>query len=685
MSSQFSSANTKKALTSSIFNSLKKLNGDKYDETLLLKLISSLRYLDSSDSKYFSGLKLDDIDIFNNLYHRNLNLLAILFAYCSILPFLQPLIINSLIVPNSPLLSFQQFYNGASPGYTPGFYTIVQVIEQFQGVDLMTIDFLNLSLDSILIKIWIPQWLLYLKNNRPQSLDDYKESLTNLVTVESNMDFFIATSSSLEFHKSKYQYFIERFAQRIILLPQRLISQTTYNNALSLIVSSFDINLENNLRVLMEIIDHPEYDYIEQPRLCILLYLSLNNIQTIPIHILHKELNKMGTVQSLSAIVNMCQFLLARYLLKLVNGNLSLPKWFDEHILPPIPPISKSLFVFDNDNKIHLPFGQIVTLLIKCLNLTILINTNILLQYKQLQINPLENPEGTSDINYQLTRDYLELYFIPEITSLLLSDELSQNTNQSKISLIYNKLLFINSIIVIENLIFVNGGSENIIIYHLIKFVSRISIENLYLQKISINLLNHLFFHSKDTSIIKLCEENELSLQSLKAYIELWNDGTSKYSGFYEQVFQLNQPPVELMTVNLNSIIEMYLPDDKHDFISIEDNQTKTMQMRNSSVVSSSTNKFDPYITKSFVPNYNNLFNNSESFNSSYRDHASTSTSAATTSHTTNLWNSFQNTSQNKIVNTGKNYILGGHNRVKNNSRVQSIHIDQFENFSNNI
>ena len=33
----------------------------------------------------------------------------------------------------------------------------------------------------------------------------------------------------------------------------------------------------------------------------------------------------------------------------------------------------------------------------------------------------------------------------------------------------------------------------------------------------------------------------------------------------------------------------------------------------------------------------------------------------------------------NKVVNTGKNYILGGHNRVVNSSRAQSIHVDEFE------
>lgn len=37
------------------------------------------------------------------------------------------------------------------------------------------------------------------------------------------------------------------------------------------------------------------------------------------------------------------------------------------------------------------------------------------------------------------------------------------------------------------------------------------------------------------------------------------------------------------------------------------------------------------------------------------------------------------NANVSKIVSTGKNYILGGHNRVKNNSRAQSIHIDQFQ------
>lgn len=42
-----------------------------------------------------------------------------------------------------------------------------------------------------------------------------------------------------------------------------------------------------------------------------------------------------------------------------------------------------------------------------------------------------------------------------------------------------------------------------------------------------------------------------------------------------------------------------------------------------------------------------------------------------------------KSTNKSKMVNTGKNYILGGHNKVKNNSRAQSIHIDDFENENN--
>ncbi|CCD24693.1 Vir1p NDAI_0D03790 [Naumovozyma dairenensis CBS 421] len=865
-------------------------------------------------------LKTDNNDefIFDENYNYKLDLFSILFAYCSIHKSLHEFIIDSWDNWYHLLLNSQSTI--VSDNEELGFYTVINKIEQFECLTPDLLNYFNFNLINPLINSWIPKWKSFIDlgdspsttlsslsssptllsspypNNKNSNIYSDSRLLTTVLNVTS-IDFFIATSiitlkydvfnlnttKDGEQQQTYNPFIVYELSKRISMFP-KLIPNTIYLNALDLIISkgvtpstissvrknevienSHEQGIKNHkddltfhLKVIMEFIDHPELNYLKEPRLVLLLQIALQNISNhIPIHILHKTLSSMGSTQTLIAIFNMAQFLLAKFLIDLENcsqysdtnsisnsksnvmsnTDIIVPPWFDEVMIPPIPPISKSLFIFEaklDDDDIdplfqlsgNNSFKNIISSLLESLNLIIIINKNILSQYKALSINPLDlqnnyankaetadakNTKNNKDNVYISNNDrnkvdpsirlltnekYMEICFIPIISCFLLSD-LLKNNQRKNTSL--GLSLIANTTKALEALIELHG---NMSLFHLIKFIEKISMEDLSLQKVSINLLNHLFFHnaSNPDYIKQLCLQNELTTQALNKYISSWNDGSEDYKNFFEILFDTKQPTFDNENVRptLSSIIDLVkqLPDFADKFgsldlsvsskatvannsmlrtnINVNKNNKNTIEQASpiqpvpnrlgvskpfiSSTTSSSSTKYDAYTTSSFipsnksfpspmvssansttnkymysagatgidnhgghmtmtmtsapvpvdtfssqrmdmhnaVPHRNNLsdeiMNNSISNmpktpTSMASNNTSTTSSNINTTATTNnsnnknstLWNESPGFSSSKMVNTGKNYILGGHNRVRNNSRAQSIHIDEFE------
>lgn len=870
------------------YNNSKKEDPSSSDdlESIVYALIQILRHIDwDSGVELFPKHDLTGLtSIFSNILESGIEfktvIVTILMAYFSIHPSLNQLIINSNCQWN--LYFKSDGSNITKSDLYPGFYTVIKEIEKFKTFNKRLLSFMQFDfLQDTLINSWIPMWELK-KDNNTLNLDwNYYSSrnlLPDLLKDESMTDFFLVNNMNNNqlyiTQAPKFKLLLLQLYRRVLILNGKWVKKDFYNQVLHNMLNVDDDNIDSlnfALKVLMEIIDHPEYNYMEESKLVLLLYLALVKLEKVPVTQLHTILSEMGTTQSLISIVNMTQFFIAQFLNKLQlvsektsmdditklqtgktrtnirneissqqNGKnklskFEIPNWFKNEISPDIPPIAKSLFIFDTSvnevDSLKLSFTETLNILSDCLNLTILVHNNIINQYHALNISLLQSDSTEkNDINvnieYLLKQNFFQLNYIPIFTTMLTVKNMFKNGTDGLIFkngvTSIKKVITLNSIKYIESLII---SYKDIALYHLLKFISTISQENLILQKISIQILNHLFFHNNDNDFTYLlCKNNKLSLNEIYTYIRLWNDGTPNYSLFFTELFNEKQPMVNIKKIDLRQLQEL-IPnmDVVIKYQETIDNKKKSCEYkskgsRNYSASSSDYNnsgnygynqsndnrngnhnttmlpqpiqpvpqktmknymtsaKYDAYSSPVFIPSQSNSANNTTMVSStsnniiasggnftpqpqqminpgnaiystpySYMQQqtmnpmngldTNVDTSTATTNglnmpgmnpndmcppgnfsmqtnfmstpQATPMVNSTNNgnvpmintnnnpvftspwnesptmtsyTPQNKIVNTGKNYILGGHNRVKNNSRAQSIHIDQFEN-----
>ncbi|CAL9734150.1 hypothetical protein MOSE0_D05776 [Monosporozyma servazzii] len=877
-------------------------------EEVVYALIQVLRHIDwNSGIKLFPQHDLTEFtSIFTNILTSKIEfkteLVTVLLAYFSIHPSLNQLIINSSCQWD---LYFTSDNNNNNNNNTtkqdlfPGFYTVIKEIEKFKTFNKKFLSFMQYNFPhTTLINSWIPMWNLKRDNNKLDLNWDYylnQNLLPNLFKEEAMTDFFLANNMNngqLDITQAtNIEPLLFKLYPRMVLLDEKWVNKKVYNQVLHNLLNLDDnhtVPLNFALQILMEIIDHPEYNYLEESKLVILLHLALVKLEKTPVTQLHTALSEIGSSQSLLAIVNLTQFFIAQFLnkLQLVNERIStddlnklqtgntpmkfqneqsssdkknklskfeIPSWFKDEILPDIPPIAKSLFIFDtppnNYGSIKLSFTESLNVLFDCLNLTILIHNNIINQYHALKINLLQlDSSEKNDINvnieYLSKQHFFQLNYIPIFTAMLTIKNIfkdgtthllpANGVNSTKKVITLNFTKYVESLII---------SYKDIALYHLLKFISTISQENLIFQKISIQMLNHLFFHDNGNNFtFSLCKENKLLFNEISSYIRLWNDGTSSYSLFFTELFGEKQPMVNIKKIDLRQLQELipYMgivikfqetPDKKKKSYEYKSKGTRNFnsssgnyntasnyghqQSNNDNNISSNNNqngnsgiltqpiqpiplknmknymtptKYDAYSSPVFIPSHNSSANTTTVINSTTNNMVSAGTSftpqpqsqpqhmfnpgigmystplsymkqqqqqsinpmggidpsvdaslaiagnisslsginpnemytpgnytmqtnfmstpqTLPLTHNNNNPNtsndnvSMLNTtkpvfsspwnesptmtshpSQNKIVNTGKNYILGGHNRVKNNSRAQSIHIDQFEN-----
>lgn len=589
-------------------------------ENILYSLIQMFRHLQhdtvlSSLHKYSKTLKQSN-NVFKNILSSpidfKLDLSIILFAYLSIYPDFNQLIIYSDFQEIIPL-DQKHSHNTTRDSPLPTVFSIIKQIENFKTFDKKLLSFLNWDISrETVLESWIQssKKLQDYNNNRSDISTTNAPALFDLLQNEVDLHFYLINYMSSNIDPLQFtthsDHLILKLYHRIILLDPKWVPRNLYNQTVTTLLNiDKDIDsLEFNLQVLMELIDHPEYNLLEMPKFVILLYLSLSRLKTVPSTQLHEVLTTLGTTQTLLSLLNMSQFIIARFLnsislvskgipntgSKSVNSKTKLseplykiPGWFQQEMLPDIPPISKSLFVFDTSTKnaTALSLVDILTILHQCLNLTIIIHNNIIDQYHALKLNLFQHEDSIIvQVEYLLKQQFFQNNYIPLFSTLLTlinmypHENIHKNSNESTLDgssstpvkdqfyqmlcnsnfTLHNikKLITFNSIKYIESLII---SYKDIALYHLLKFISLISQENLFLQKISIKILNHLFFHNNDNDfILTLCQKNELSFNELSTYIKLWNDGTTNYTLFYSELLNEKQPMVDIGKVSLRKL-----------------------------------------------------------------------------------------------------------------------------------
>ena len=662
------SSDARKTLAEPVLGKFKLLSSSTGEDafTIAIDVIAALRRVLPTDDKLYSKKSLERLDIFtplwscksNGPYTRDiqLDILSILIAYCSVLPFLQVLITNSiknwisLAQVNQPSVAQSSHNNSNGKGDKNasidnndgtrdiGFYTVVSMISELDRVDPDILQTVRFNLGSVLIETWIPMWVSL------GSLEKYPStglSVFPLISTEAGLDFFIAVlhprtfiSKTTDGNNKSTRYFSARVAGRMCLFKRWLDPQDySYAYEVQMLHTTpagmeelVQLTAASGLKVIMEVLNHPEYNYLEEPYLCMLVYVSLDEISKNSVHKLHAAMRQFATTQSLYAIINIVQFSLAAYIINVFNALnymtnetkfFNVPKWFIETILPPIPPISRSMFTFSNN--ISNGYGservlELINLLLRCLELTVMINSRILKEYKRLGIDPLDfSCNINNDIKPILVREYMELYLIPLFTTLALSNRLQSGSNifnrridrgsisrrttddnnwdftstttpETTASIntpsdgetacinntfssfsLHSMLLFYHLTELCKNLLHIDW---EVTLIHLIEFISKISAESLVFQKVSVQLLNQLFFETADAdsaqSLRALCRDNELCSNALHSYIDLWNDGSSLYTKIFEEIFGEEQPEVGTILLNTHDLVES-LPSEMED------------------------------------------------------------------------------------------------------------------------
>lgn len=728
-----------------------------------------------------------------------------------------------------------------------GILDVLQFVTHVPSLTINTWRFMNMDIKDILLSCWLP-WFIKLKTLEKNSISWYFENyegLPSVLTRNSKLDIWLLQLESLDVESiSKYPLLLNKVARRVVK-NREYFPELLYNNIYGLIFSQgmelppvSTTPLHISLQIMMEVIDQPDLNFLEYPRLTVLLLIALKELYQYPVHKIHGALSDLKTTQSLPAMLNMLCYILIKFMLSTSNAALSLhkisegqllefqkkkvppeffskhmasyqlPEWFRREVLPPLPPITQSMFVLNKKDSPILfdhSSSDILSDIMQSLLLTLQLEIKILAQYKSINLNPINLEIIPNKLCHFLVMEhYMSLFTVTCTSALLLSEALEciggyLNILNTKILNVNSKLIKIHSHSIIENFVELH---RNAALFHSMKFMSKLSMSDLVFQKICVRLLEHLFFHGdpeKNETVKQICISSALNMEVLKEFVTIWDDGSETYGKFFECVIESRREHNGSVSISLRELTK-YLPENERDKLCAAFNESASVCIDRVSDLSgsllgastptkynnmeatqqktpsrsqnpgpfdmASTLKYNPQMSSAFVPVNKMLINNYSaisSVNPSALDMSSSprtpnpyegyyqtpitqnmahqpSQSATCPSNNSNsssycgqyamnsvlssngfstqtqglavkenkfmssprtpgpsIFNSTWRESPNdsskgsismvntKIVSTGKNYILGGHNKVKNNSRAQSIHIDDYEQAMQNM
>lgn len=538
-------------------------------------------------------------------------------------------------------------------------------------------------------------------------------------------DFFKAGESNVE-NSQCHLYFKFKMIKRSIEFP-RCFNASTFQKTIwpeygklikneNLIIDKYhsstdpchkDIHLW--LEVLLEIIDHSrEIDFFDSSDhlitilntsvKCLNEYILSKNVLDIH-YVLNHDLQSTLTFP---AILNIVTYFLLKQLIQnnyYVNADESNAHpdvlhllQFDQQMIPSIPPICKSMFQFDY-NDIELPsetrnmksqYGKVVRCLINCQNLLL----NVLDIYKiSFGIDIFQNSchfplDKTSSmktapesIYYKECELFSKNFFIPLMTSLLLLNHFKSYTSEiellycnDKSSLkVWGNLIFGNVLQLVLNVVgFENATpqvetknfSDNIntsaiTLYNFIKFSKEVCVQTTQLHQPLLQTLNAILTPENYEMFI---QHNPLTKNEL---LELLN------SCFYGSDSRVVLRIYEMMNVeapNVTNEHDVKLKDFLRNLLHDETDLNKIDQLFQAAKNSKPVNE-DAYSRTMSGAYLNNTENQSHNNNNTYPAYN---------------YNTDSQSRKLSIVDSGKKYILGGHHRLTNTSRVQSVHIDDY-------
>ncbi|CEP64144.1 Vir1p LALA0_S10e03444g [Lachancea lanzarotensis] len=664
-----------------------------------------------------------------------------------------------------------------APDYKPGVYSVVAKLNLFEHPKTSILRSLNMALGSVLRTVWVPLWSY-------ETLPDLyscvlSQNLLLATTQEHKLDFIIASREHdvLRWHELKdrkttsLNFFLLRVARRAIQcrnyvsnsfaeFSHKILSQAIGNECFMKVENSNVFTLS----VFMEIVDHPDLNFLEEPHLTFLLNCALRQTRNLcengQIETLHMELGTMGSTLSLFGLANILQYILARFLVD--TGNLmfsapqfssdkrnwalrqspyELPRFFDQ-VVPDIPPISRASFGFDKrDSELPLQmskFSDIILSILESLNHAVFINRKLLMFYGREGIDLSLDFRGISQekhinlsqvVGTKSKSEIFELFFVAITSVLLLSRQLHEGVYfwtlmDEQEAEVQSRIMTPNALNCFEALVSTLDGAS---LYEFIGFSNRISLIDLNMHAVSMQVLSHILFESALNVLQGSTPTKKLILDALYNHIILWNDGTDTYGRFMTEIFKTEVLPVAAVSFSVSGFLNIMFPRDSAQALPMESasplfktgDSTEFRKNYQTAKYNAHANSFVPSSRPQHVNTEGEnampqgehshpssrpaeIFQPSNSAVEGFNLHSSFSTGRQQLTNANEHGTTFSGTAPRSLsnlnswspncfsqgplsspetgpaVSTGKNYILGGHNRAANNSRAQSVHVDRF-------
>lgn len=417
-------------------------------------------------------------------------------------------------------------------------------------------------------------------------------------------------------YQTQLGYIFSKISQISYIDNDNSISSKFLNMVLTKDINKpLESSIQKRYQVLFEVIDHShDINFLQDFGMSLSLEKALffinRDFELMKDHLL---LANLGSSLNLPALFIHITFVLCKALLKFTNDNKSIPKFLEESLsFKKMPPLPKSEFLdFDSNSispsQLNLKNFQRVT---NSLNMCLSILNKIILNYSNVEswIHPMKKLEAIDDtLEYQSADKFLQINFSAYFAVLMVSNEFlqkSKNYGDDYYSAIFYDLSSIGHVLKLQTFLIFDKLLhlyDSFAFFKLVKFIMKISMLDLDLQKSSIKILDHLIFHTNN-GMKEASENNELIRKLLQQYILLWSDGTEIYKRF-ENILGLKSNTVELVNFDTNAHLK---------FLGITPPESNISPTTSSSTSSSNnynyTNQSSNYGLQSTLSTPNNSF-----------------------------------------------------------------------------
>lgn len=413
------------------------------------------------------------------------------------------------------------------------------------------------------------------------------------------------------------------------------ISQTSYvghDNSISLeflktiltkdITGPLESSISQRYQVLFELVDHNyEINFHEDFAMSISTEQAIFSInRDFALQKDHLILSDLGSSLSLPALFIHVSFILSKALINFANPTKFLPKLLEESLsLKKFAPLPKSDFLDFGVSSISpcqmnlRNFQRVTNSLHMCLSVL----DKIILNYSNLKswIHPVKAVEEIeNNLEYQTVDKFLEINFSAYFAVLTVSNELLQKSQSygNNLSPVFHDLSSVSHVLKLQTFLIFDRLFQlydNFAFYKLVKFIMKISMIDLELQKSSMKVLDHLIFHT-DNGMKEAAENNDLIKKLLQQYVVLWSDGTEIYKRF-EDFLGLKSNSTELVNFDTTAHLK-FLGLSPPEYSNTSPSTSSSASSINNYNLSNQSNNYGLQSTlstpnNSFVTNNNNI------------------------------------------------------------------------------